>query len=663
MRKRLIEAGIGLLGLVVIALAVASATLWRADDVLVARATATAGLVVTDPGVLELGGDPVTVRAQVPAGDHIVLAVGRDTDVSGWVGSDPYQRVSGLSGWRTLRLAAPGSSAAPSPAGSTSASASPSGGAAASSPSATAAAASAAPSSSASGAPGTAARPAADPSGSDMWVAQATGTGSAQLTWHAQDGRWSLLVAGIAADGSAVNPTLEMSWPRVVSSPWLVPGLVLGGLLLLAGAGLLGRDWWRTRAGHDGWTSVETGAVPEVLPAGAGAGAVLTRRQLRELQSRSGRPPTGAVQAVGSVDARAAARGEQDAATVPPTSTTQIGSPSALPGERSGTRPQPRPLPPVAGRLPGAPTARESSTPGGTPIAPQVRPATDTVTAADAARRAASAHGSREGAGPAPVGTPPAAVPSVAAPSHLGSAAGPPPAPPIERPAPPWAAGGRRARRAAAAQPELGTQPHEPTPHGVTSPGTPTPHEGRPAWAAPVPPDAAGARLVARSAGDAPSPFVLRPSGQRGPAAPARTAAGEPGAPGSQTAAGPARPGQPLASPRTAQPPRPGGWVPVPGAGESGVPADRGDRPGQPAAPRPPVHPSWLVSRPDEPPTRESAPSVGRPSTPPARSGDEQPAATDEGPEDSPSSRADAWRRAWGLPTEPPADDRGGEDR
>lgn len=653
----------GLLGLVVIALAVASATLWRADDVLVARATASAGLVVTDPGVLELGGDPVTVRAQVPAGDHVVLAVGRDTDVSGWVGSDPYQRVSGLSGWRTLRLAAPGSSAAPSPAGSASASASASGGAAASSPSATGAAAdaSAAPSSSASAAPGTATRPAADPSGSDMWVAQASGTGSAQLTWRAQDGRWSLLVAGIAADGSAVNPTLEMSWPRVVSSPWLVPGLVLGGLLLLAGAGLLGRDWWRTRTGHDGWTSVETGAVPEVPP--AGAGAVLTRRQLRELQSRSGRPPTGAVQAVGAADARAAAQGEQDAATVPPTSTTQIGPPSALPGERSGARPQPRPLPPATGRLPGAPAAPASSTPGATPIAPQARPIADTVTAADAARRAASAHRSPAGAGADAVGTVPAAMPSAATAPHLGSPGGPPSATPIERPAPPWAAGGRRARRAAAAQPDLGPQPHEPTPYGATSPGTPTPHEGRPAWAAPAPPDAAGAGPVARSGGDAPSRFVLRSSGHGEPAGPTRTGSGRPGASGAGTAAGPARPGQPLASPRTAQPPRPGGWVPVPGAGESGVPAERGDRPGQPAAPRPPVHPSWLVSRPDEPPTRESGPSIGRPSTPPAGSGDEQRAATDDSAEDSPSSRADAWRRAWGLPTEPPADDRGGEGR
>lgn len=660
MRKRLIEAGIGLLGLVVIALAVASATLWRADDVLVARATATAGLVVTDPGVLELGGDPVTVRAQVPAGGHVVLAVGRDTDVNGWVGNDPHQRVSGLSSWRTLRLAAPGSSGAPSPAGSSSASASPAGSAAASSPSATAAAdASAAPAASASAAPGLVASRAADPSGSDMWVAQATGTGSAQLTWHAQDGRWSLLVAGIAADGSAVNPTLEMSWPRVVSSPWLVPGLVVGGLLLLAGAGLLGRDWWRTRTGNDGWTSVETGAVPEVLP--AGAGAVLTRRQLRELQSRSGRPPTGAVQAVGAADARAGAPREQGRPTVPPTGPTQIGPPRAVPDERSGDRPQALPLPPAAGRLPGAPPAPASSTPGAARTAPQARPNADSVTAADAARRAASAHGSRPGAAAAPDGTIPGTVPSAGMAPPPGSPGAPPSAPPMERPAPPWAAGGRRARRAAAAQPDLGTRPHELTPDVATSPAARTAHEGRPTWAAPVPPDAPGARPAGRSGAGATSAFALRPSGQPEPAGPGRAASGQTDASGSGTSSGRARPGQPLASPRTAQPPRPGGWVPVPG--EAGAPADRADRPSQAAPPRPPVHPSWLVSRPDEPPTPEPGPSTGRPSAPPARSGDQPGAATEESAEDSPSSRADAWRRAWGLPTEPPADDRGGEGR
>ena len=39
MRKRVITAAVGVVGLVVIGLGVASATIWRADDVLVATTT------------------------------------------------------------------------------------------------------------------------------------------------------------------------------------------------------------------------------------------------------------------------------------------------------------------------------------------------------------------------------------------------------------------------------------------------------------------------------------------------------------------------------------------------------------------------------------------------------------------------------------------------
>ena len=100
MLKRLIVAVVGFVGVVVIALGVASATLWRADDVLVADLRADEQLVVTDPGVLELAGPEVTVRAE--ADGPVVLAIGRDTDVTGWVGDDPHQRVTGLSGWHEL---------------------------------------------------------------------------------------------------------------------------------------------------------------------------------------------------------------------------------------------------------------------------------------------------------------------------------------------------------------------------------------------------------------------------------------------------------------------------------------------------------------------------------------------------------------------------------
>ncbi len=265
MLKRLIYALVGVVGLALIGLAIASATVWRADDVLRASATADQAIVVTDPGVLEMAGDPVTVTATVPDGGHVVLAIGRDTDVEGWVGTDAHQRVSGLVSWHALALtsaprpgtASPGEATAPAPDEATG---------------------------SASVAPDEAATATAvpDAAASDMWVARAAGEGSAELTWQAQPGRWSLLVVGSAADGAAAPPTLELAWPRTVTTPYLVPGSVVGAVLALLALLLLGRD---VRRGHHGpaeWTPVLTEPVP-VLTA-TGAQRALTRRQLREMR-------------------------------------------------------------------------------------------------------------------------------------------------------------------------------------------------------------------------------------------------------------------------------------------------------------------------------------------------------------------------------------------
>ena len=91
MLQRLIAAVLGVLGLAAIALGIASATVWRADDTLTATARTAEGttLITTAPGVLELGDPPVSVRARAADGTTVVLALGRDTDVAGWVGTDP----------------------------------------------------------------------------------------------------------------------------------------------------------------------------------------------------------------------------------------------------------------------------------------------------------------------------------------------------------------------------------------------------------------------------------------------------------------------------------------------------------------------------------------------------------------------------------------------
>ncbi|WP_159795007.1 hypothetical protein [Puerhibacterium puerhi] len=211
MLRKLLGTVLIVLGLVAAGLGVASATVWRQSDTVVATATpqGDGALVVTDPGVLELVDDSVTVRATVPGDGKVTLAVGRDVDVAGWVGDEPYTRVTGLSDWESLAVAAGEPSASPSPAEGQDA--------------------------------GAAAEPAKpsgdDPAGNDMWVAQASGDGTVTLRWGDQPGRWSLLAAGVG-DG-AQAPTVELTWPRTVTTPWLWPGVIAGVVLVLAGLAVL----------------------------------------------------------------------------------------------------------------------------------------------------------------------------------------------------------------------------------------------------------------------------------------------------------------------------------------------------------------------------------------------------------------------------------------
>lgn len=93
MLQRLIAAVLGALGLLAIGLGVASSTVWRGDDILVATASPDAHLVVAEPGVLELAGDPVTVTVHAAGDAPVVIAVGRDTDVAGWVGTEDRKSV------------------------------------------------------------------------------------------------------------------------------------------------------------------------------------------------------------------------------------------------------------------------------------------------------------------------------------------------------------------------------------------------------------------------------------------------------------------------------------------------------------------------------------------------------------------------------------------
>lgn len=198
----LILAGLGGIGY-----GVATATVLRESDTVVATATPSGDgtMVVTEPGVLGLVDDQVTVRATVPEGQKVTLALGSDVDVLGWVGGDPYDSVTGLSSWETLSVV-PGTGAAPEGEAAE--------GEEAEEP---------------AGKPGTG----PDPAGSDMWISEVSGETTAQMRWTEQPGRTVLLAAGVGEGAEA--PTLEFTWPRPVNTPFLWPGVLGGGFLLILG--------------------------------------------------------------------------------------------------------------------------------------------------------------------------------------------------------------------------------------------------------------------------------------------------------------------------------------------------------------------------------------------------------------------------------------------
>ncbi|WP_460889232.1 hypothetical protein [Promicromonospora xylanilytica] len=194
----LILAGLGGIGY-----GVATATVLRESDTVVATATPSGDgtMVVTEPGVLGLVDDQVTVRATVPEGQKVTLALGSDVDVLGWVGDDPYDSVSGLSSWETLSVA-PGTGA-------------PTEG------------------EEADDAPAKKPGSGPDPAGSDMWISEVSGETTVSMRWTEEPGRVVLLAAGVGKDAEA--PTLELTWPRPVTTPYLWPGVLGGGFLLILG--------------------------------------------------------------------------------------------------------------------------------------------------------------------------------------------------------------------------------------------------------------------------------------------------------------------------------------------------------------------------------------------------------------------------------------------
>ncbi|WP_394938641.1 hypothetical protein [Psychromicrobium sp. YIM B11713] len=76
--------------------------------------------------------------------------------------------------------------------------------------------------------------PTANPAGSDLWTSEQSSSGELSYDWQSpSDGDWSLL---LASDGKAAAPQrISITVPNDDSTPWAIPLMVIGGVLLLLG--------------------------------------------------------------------------------------------------------------------------------------------------------------------------------------------------------------------------------------------------------------------------------------------------------------------------------------------------------------------------------------------------------------------------------------------
>ncbi|AJT42955.1 hypothetical protein UM93_07080 [Psychromicrobium lacuslunae] len=82
----------------------------------------------------------------------------------------------------------------------------------------------------------------ANPAGSDLWTAEQTSNGQLNYDWQSpSEGDWSLL---LASDGSSAAPQkISLTVPNDNSTPWAIPNMVIGAVLILLGLAL----WWFLR--------------------------------------------------------------------------------------------------------------------------------------------------------------------------------------------------------------------------------------------------------------------------------------------------------------------------------------------------------------------------------------------------------------------------------
>ncbi|MBO9706184.1 MAG: hypothetical protein J7474_11850, partial [Arthrobacter sp.] len=175
------------LGLVVLFLGIGQKTFWAPPErvsVALPSSVQQAPLTVVDPAFAKFGGGKVDL--DIKGEGSFTVAVGRPDDVAAWVDKTAHNTVKGADAeGKALDVQhVDGDAKAPNPATA------------------------------------------------DIWASTQSGNGELKFAWSAPEkGDWSLV---IASDGTKPAPSqLEFSYANDTSTPWSVPLMVLGGLLML----------------------------------------------------------------------------------------------------------------------------------------------------------------------------------------------------------------------------------------------------------------------------------------------------------------------------------------------------------------------------------------------------------------------------------------------
>nr|WP_272902128.1 hypothetical protein [Brevibacterium daeguense] len=206
-------------------------TLWSPDDRITAAVTLDdpGPLVVVEPGVLNLYQTPATLT--VTGEGELSISQASKESIDAWVGETSHTVITGLADESTLAAEkVDGEPRAPNPAGG------------------------------------------------DLFEGQVSGEVEVTLDWDSEPARSTFL---IASDGEApAASTVRISWPNSAGTPWAVPLMIVGGVLIVLG-GLLGfRDYRRGRQDRQRREArqarrrklAETGAAFAIVPVVALAG-------------------------------------------------------------------------------------------------------------------------------------------------------------------------------------------------------------------------------------------------------------------------------------------------------------------------------------------------------------------------------------------------------